>query len=141
MATFIITTRTNGEFQFNLHAENDEIILTSEGYTTKSSCKNGIQSVQHHASEDELYEQNTSADNQFYFNLKASNGQVIGTSEMYETQEACDQGVQAVKQQAVEASTDDQSYNETVVEDDQMDLDADGVNLAPEDGSMSDKEA
>jgi uncharacterized protein YegP (UPF0339 family) len=42
MGKFIISKRTNGEFQFNLKAGNGQVILTSQGYSTKSSCENGI---------------------------------------------------------------------------------------------------
>lgn len=45
MGKFVITTRKNGEFQFNLKATNGQIILTSEGYTTKAACLNGVESV------------------------------------------------------------------------------------------------
>lgn len=34
-----------GEYRFRLRARNGEPLLASEGYTTKSSCKNGIESV------------------------------------------------------------------------------------------------
>ena len=34
-----------GEFRFRLKARNGEIILASEGYKTKASCENGIESV------------------------------------------------------------------------------------------------
>lgn len=34
-----------GEFRFRLKASNGEIILASEGYKAKASCKNGIESV------------------------------------------------------------------------------------------------
>ncbi|MEI8199078.1 MAG: YegP family protein [Eubacteriales bacterium] len=33
------------EFRFRLKARNGEIIGTSEGYKTKASCKNGIESI------------------------------------------------------------------------------------------------
>ncbi len=49
MGKFIISKRTNDEFQFNLKASNGEIILSSEGYKTKVSCKNGIESVMKNA--------------------------------------------------------------------------------------------
>ena len=42
MGKFVITMRKNGEFQFNLKATNGQVILTSEGYTTKAACMNGI---------------------------------------------------------------------------------------------------
>lgn len=34
-----------GEYRFRLKARNGEPILASEGYTAKSGCKNGIESV------------------------------------------------------------------------------------------------
>jgi hypothetical protein len=48
-AKFIIFKDKKGEFRFNLKAPNGEIIATSEGYTTKDSCKNGIESVKKNA--------------------------------------------------------------------------------------------
>ena len=42
---FVIKKRTDGQYMFNLVAPNGEIILTSEGYTTKDNCINGISSV------------------------------------------------------------------------------------------------
>lgn len=45
MGTFVISKRKNDEFQFNLKADNGQIILTSKGYTTKANCLNGIESV------------------------------------------------------------------------------------------------
>ena len=45
MGKFVITVRKNGEFQFNLKASNGQVILTSEGYTTKAACLSGIESV------------------------------------------------------------------------------------------------
>ena len=39
------------QFRFRLKAKNGEIILASEGYTSKASCKNGIESVRKNAPE------------------------------------------------------------------------------------------
>ena len=38
-----------GEFRFRLKARNGQIIGTSEGYTAKAGCLNGIESVQKNA--------------------------------------------------------------------------------------------
>jgi len=46
---FEIYLDKKGEFRFRLKATNGEIILASEGYTSKSSCKNGIESVRKNA--------------------------------------------------------------------------------------------
>ena len=56
MGKFVISTRKNGEFQFNLKADNGQIILTSEGYTTKAACENGIVSVRKNSADDTRYE-------------------------------------------------------------------------------------
>jgi uncharacterized protein YegP (UPF0339 family) len=39
----------SGEFRFRLKATNGEPILASEGYASKDSCKNGIESVKKNA--------------------------------------------------------------------------------------------
>ena len=38
-----------GEYRFRLRAPNGEIIAVSESYKSKSSCKNGIESVKENA--------------------------------------------------------------------------------------------
>ena len=109
MGTFVIKKRDNGEFQFDLKAGNGEIILTSEGYTSKQGCENGIESVKKNAPEDDNYEKKTSSNNKYYFSLKAANGQVIGTSEMYESAAGRDGGIDSVKRNAPSATVDDRS--------------------------------
>lgn len=112
MGKFVISKRKNGEFQFNLQADNGQTILTSEGYTTKASCINGIESVKKNSTEDDRYERKTSANGKFYFNLKATNGQVIGTSEMYESEESRENGIASVKRNAPDAEIVDQTTSE-----------------------------
>ena len=46
---FEMYTDKAGEFRFRLKARNGEIILASEGYKAKASCKNGIESVRKNA--------------------------------------------------------------------------------------------
>lgn len=102
-----MTTRKNGEFQFNLKAGNGEIILSSEGYTAKASCRNGIESVRKNAPDDNRYERKEAKNGKFFFNLKAANGQIIGTSEMYETAAGRDKGIESVKRNAPDATVED----------------------------------
>jgi hypothetical protein len=107
MGKFVITKRTNGEYQFNLKAGNGQIILASEGYSTKSGCQNGIQSVKNYCPYDSYYERKISSNEKYYFSLKASNGQVIGVSEMYETSSGREAGIESVKNNAPSASIED----------------------------------
>ena len=107
MGKFVITKRANGEYQFNLKAGNGQTILSSEGYTTKAGCENGIESVRVNSQVDERFERKTSTNDKPYFNLKASNGQVIGKSELYESEAARDNGIESVQKNAVEASVEE----------------------------------
>jgi uncharacterized protein YegP (UPF0339 family) len=84
MGKFVIRTTATG-IKFDLKAGNGQVILTSEVYTTKAACQNGIESVKKNATEDARYERKESTNGKPMFNLKATNGQVIGTSELYES--------------------------------------------------------
>lgn len=103
MGKFTISTRNNGEFQFNLVAGNGQVILSSEGYTAKASCLNGIESVRTNSQDDSRFELNPASNGKFYFNLKASNGQIIGTSQMYTDESGRQNGVESVKTNAPSA--------------------------------------
>jgi uncharacterized protein YegP (UPF0339 family) len=107
MGKFVISTRKNGEFQFNLKADNGQVILTSEGYTTKAACENGIESVKKNGGDDARYERKKSTNEKHYFNLKAANSQVIGTSEMYESSTAMENGIASVKKNAPGATVEE----------------------------------
>lgn len=109
MGKFVITKRKNDEFQFNLKASNGQVILSSEGYATKSSCENGIESVKTNSQNDSRFDRKSSTNDKFYFNLKASNGQIIGTSEMYENASGRDNGIESVKTNAPNAEVEDKS--------------------------------
>jgi len=103
MGTFLISKRKNNEFQFVLKAANGQIILVSEGYEAKASCENGIESVRKNSQVDERFDRLEAKNGKPYFNLKASNGQIIGTSEMYESVAARDNGIESVKKNAPDA--------------------------------------
>jgi uncharacterized protein YegP (UPF0339 family) len=107
MTKFVISKRTNDEYQFNLKAQNGEIILTSQGYSTKASCENGIESVRTNAVDDNNFDRNKSTNNKDYFNLKAGNHQIIGTSEMYENTSGMETGIASVMKNAPLATIED----------------------------------
>ncbi len=106
---FEIFTDKADEFRFRLKAGNGEIILASEGYTTKASCENGIASVKSNAPEDGQYDRKDSANDKFMFNLKAKNHEIIGTSQQYTTASGRDNGIESVKTNAPDAPIDDLS--------------------------------
>ena len=103
MGKFVVTVRKNGEFQFNLKASNGQVILTSEGYNTKAACLNGIESVKKNGPLAERYEIKVAKNGKPFFNLKASNGQVIGASQMYASEVTLKKGIASVAANAPEA--------------------------------------
>ncbi len=103
MGKFVITVRKNGEFQFNLKATNGQVILTSEGYKDKSACINGIESVKKNAPVEGRFEVKVAKNGKPFFNLKASNGQVIGSSQMYASERTLKAGIASVIKNAPEA--------------------------------------
>ena len=104
---FELFTDKAGEYRFRLKAGNGEIILASEGYKQKASAENGINSVKKNANDDSRYERKDTSAGKPMFNLKASNGQVIGTSEQYSSASARDKGIESVKKNAPKAKVDD----------------------------------
>jgi uncharacterized protein YegP (UPF0339 family) len=97
-----------GEYRFRLKAGNGETILASEGYSSKAGCENGIASVRKNCTNPDRYETSETSDGKHRFNLKASNGQVIGTSQSYAAAAGCENGIKSVAASAPDATVDEQ---------------------------------
>lgn len=94
---FELSKSSNDQFRFVLKAGNGEIILTSELYTTRAAAEKGIAAVRVNSPQDAHYEKKTATNGKFHFNLKAGNHQVIGTSQLYATEQSRDKGIASVK--------------------------------------------
>lgn len=117
MGKFVIRTVNSG-IKFDLKATNGQVILTSEVYTTKAACRNGVESIMKNAPianvEDQTvegfetvthpkFEMYQDKAGEFRFRLKARNGEIIGVSEGYTSKANCVNGVESVKKNAAEA--------------------------------------
>ena len=103
MAKFEVYNDKKGEFRFRLKADNGKNIIASEGYKTKAACLNGIESVRKNSQDDSKFERLESEGGKVYFNLKAANGQVVGTSQMYASADTMETGIASVKKNAPSA--------------------------------------
>ncbi len=103
MAKFEIYTDNSDGFRFRLVASNGQNILSSQGYKAKASCLNGVESVRKNSQDDSMYERLQSSSGKDYFNIKSSNGQVIGTSQMYASAAGMENGIASVKTNAPDA--------------------------------------
>ena len=100
---FEIYQGKDDQYYFRLKAGNGETTLTGEGYKAKQGCKNGIESVKKNAPEDANYEKKEGANGKFYFNLKAKNGEIIGSSQGYASLQSRDKGIESIKRDAPSA--------------------------------------
>ena len=108
-AAFVLQRSSNSQYYFNLRAENNETILTSEQYVAKGSAEKGIESVRKNAPLDEQYARKMSTDGKDFFVLKAANGEPIGQSELYSSSAAMENGIEAVKRTAPTATVTDRA--------------------------------
>ena len=106
-AKFEIYKDKAGEFRFRLKAKNGEIILQSEGYTSKQSCQKATESVKKNGVDASKFEKKTASNGQFYFVLKAGNGEVIGKSQMYKSESGRNNGIGAVGRAVEDSITKD----------------------------------
>lgn len=101
---FELKSAKSGQFHFNLLAGNGQIILQSEMYESKASALNGIESIKKNAGLEERYERLVSKSGKPYFTIKAGNHQVIGQSQMYESEAGRDNGIESVKKNGPDAT-------------------------------------
>jgi len=106
---FELKKASDGQYRFNLKAGNGHVILSSELYTEKRGALSGIESVKRNAPIDERYERKENKKGEPFFVLKASNGQVVGQSESYSSAAAMEGGIESVKKNAPDGTTDDQT--------------------------------
>jgi uncharacterized protein YegP (UPF0339 family) len=108
MHSRFVLQSSGDQFTFNLKAAgNAEIILTSERYRRKQSALEGIEAVRTHACSEDRFRRRRSKRGQPYFVLKAHNGEIIGTSELYSSRAAREAGIEAVREHAPKARVED----------------------------------
>ena len=104
---FVIKTGKDGQSYFTLKASNGQAILQSEGYKTRKSCENGIESVRKNSQDESRFECLTAKNGRTYFVLKAGNGQEIGRSQMYKSDSGCRNGMKSVAANAPGAAVEE----------------------------------
>ncbi|HLW32134.1 MAG TPA: YegP family protein [Aequorivita sp.] len=95
--------KSGEKFHFVLKAANGQVILSSQMYASKASAMNGIESIKTNSGDDSLYERKTAVNGKFHFNLKSTNGQIIGSSQMYASESGVTTGIESVKKNAPDA--------------------------------------
>src|SRR5262249_27688160 len=97
VAAFEKFVGSDGQNYFRLRAANGEIVLQSEGYTTKAGAEKGIASIEQNGDRSSNYEILEAKSREHYFRITAANGEIIGRSEMYLTKSNAARGAKTVQ--------------------------------------------
>jgi len=96
--------KSGDQYHFVLKSGNGQVILSSQMYASKSGAMNGIEAVQNNCSDDNNFDRKTAKNGKFHFNIKSTNGQIIGSSQMYAAESGMNNGIESVRTNAPGAS-------------------------------------
>ena len=120
MGKFVVKAAKTGT-KFDLKATNGQVIISSQVYASDDTCKKGIESVMKNAPVANIEDQTVEGfavekhpkfeiyldkAGEYRFRLKATNGQIIASSEGYKTKANCMNGVESVMKNAEGASVE-----------------------------------
>lgn len=92
--------KSGDKYHFVLKASNGQVILSSQMYASKASAMNGIESIQKNCQNEDSFEMKTAKNGKFHWNIKATNGQIIGSSQMYSSESGAKNGIKSVRKNA-----------------------------------------
>ncbi len=92
----------NNELYFRLTDDTGKVLLSSEGYKQKESVLNGIESVKKNLPLPAAIEKKATEKGMHFFNVKSTNGQVVGTSAMFDSPEIRDKWLSNLQKEIAE---------------------------------------
>ena len=107
MGIFIVKKEKDGHYYVTLKVKGGNIMLNSIRHSSKSVCKDGIEIIRASATDNLKYEYKKTYDGKFYFRLKSVHGEVLGNSNIFETAEHRNVGIETVRRIAPFASVTD----------------------------------
>jgi hypothetical protein len=96
MGNFVVKKTIDGDYSFNLITDDLQVILTSQIYSSKTDCLNGIEAVRQNCSDHNRYEHKQAASRKQFFTLNSTEGHLIATSPIYDTNVGLDNGIESV---------------------------------------------
>lgn len=75
----------NDEHYFRLIDSKNNVLISGEGYKQKESMLNGIESIKKNMPLATGIEKKESTNGKHYFNVKSTNGQIVGTSALFDS--------------------------------------------------------
>ena len=97
LGKWIIKEKGEGEFVAYLYANNNEIMLTSETYSSPDGAKKGIATIRKNAAIDENFTYYRDKNKNYFFKLKTSKNRLLCAGETYANKSACLKSIESVK--------------------------------------------
>ncbi len=107
MKVLLKKSQASEPFSFCFLDNDGKVIVKSENYSQKASAKNGIESVKKNSQIDARYIMKESKNGKFFFNLKASNGQIVATSSLFATEADRTKAIELLKSEAPNAPVEE----------------------------------
>ena len=97
LGKWIIKEKGEREFVAYLYANNKEIMLTSETYSSPDGAKKGIATIRKNAAIDENFTYYRDKNKNYFFKLKTSKNRLLCAGETYANKSACLKSIESVK--------------------------------------------
>lgn len=97
LGKWIIKEKGDGEFVAYLYANNKELMLTSETYSTPDGAKKGIATIKKNAAIDDNFTYYRDKNKNYFFKLKTSKNRFLCAGETYANKSACLKSIESVK--------------------------------------------
>ena len=97
LGKWIIKEKGEGEFVAYLYANNKELMLTSETYSSPDGAKKGIATIRKNAAIDDNFTYYRDKNKNYFFKLKTSKNRFLCVGETYANKSACLKSIESVK--------------------------------------------
>jgi len=108
MRVILKESKADEPFTFSFVNNEGQTVVKSENYSAKKSAVNGIESVKKNCQNDSRYELKEAKNGKFFFNVKASNGQVVGTSTLFASEADRASAIAGLKSEGPGAAVEEQ---------------------------------
>lgn len=107
MKVVLKKSKADSPFSFVFTDKDGKTLIKSENYKQKTSATNGIESIRKNCADDARYEIKEAKNGKLFFNIKATNGQIVGTSGFFGTQEDKKSAITYLKRYAPKAKLEE----------------------------------
>lgn len=107
MKVILRKSEAESPFSFIFTDKDGNTLIKSENYKQKTSATNGVESVRKNCLVDERYEFKKAKNGKFFFNIKATNGQIVGTSGFFASEDERKSAITYLKRYAPKAKLEE----------------------------------